>query len=52
MMSLVVSVQGGRSDLPTEEETRWAGRISVAGWPQEVRRLQVPRPRPEDEGRA
>ena len=37
-------------DVADEEAARmWAGRIAVAcGWPQEVRRFQVPRRLPED----
>jgi hypothetical protein len=36
-------------DVADEEEARlWAGKIAVAcGWPQEVRRFQVPMPLPE-----
>jgi hypothetical protein len=36
-------------DVADEEEARkWAGRVAAAcGWPQEVRRFQVPRQRPE-----
>jgi hypothetical protein len=36
-------------DVDDEEMARlWAGKIAVAcGWPQEVRRLRVPRQRPE-----
>ena len=36
-------------DVADEEAARlWAGKIAVAcGWPQEVRRFQVPRQRPE-----
>ena len=37
-------------DVADEEAARrWAGRIAAAcGWPQEVRRFQVPRRLPED----
>src|SRR6201995_4403628 len=37
-------------DVADEEEARkWAGRAAAAcGWPQEVRRFQVPRQRPDD----
>jgi len=36
-------------DVPDEEAARlWAGKIAVArGWPQEVRRFQVPMQLPE-----
>ena len=36
-------------DVPDEEAARlWAGKVAVAcGWPQEVRRFQVPTQRPE-----